>query len=132
MDQGFSCEGRTILIADDAYFIRHVVKKSIADLNFKNILEAETGREILDQYSRFHPDLVLMDIVMREMNGLETLEHLMREDPHARVIIVSAVDVPEILNDCISMGIVDFVVKPFQADDLRQAIRNSLDEAQAQ
>lgn len=123
-DAESSFANRTVLIADDAFFIRHIVKKAIAGLDFKNILEAETGVEILDLYRTHRPELVLMDIVMREMNGLETLEHLFREDPDARIIMVSAVDVPEILNECIGLGIADFVVKPFRADDLRQAIWN--------
>jgi len=116
----------TILIADDAYFMRHMIKKSLAPLKFGTIFEAETGKELLEIYGRSKVDLVIMDIIMNEMNGLETLARLKEEYPDAMTIIVSAVDVPDILNECIELGIEDFIVKPFKGEELCEAVRNSL------
>ncbi len=112
----------SIAIADDAHFIRFLVKKHLRELNFGEVFEAESGRELMEIYRREEPALVIMDIIMHEWNGLRTLDVLKSEYPEARVIILSAVDVPDILQECIDQGISDFIVKPFQRDTLLTSV----------
>ena len=121
-----SFEHCKLLIADDAYYARFLIKKYLAPLKFGQIYEAENGQEVIDLYPRVKPDLVLMDIIMRELNGLRTLEALMGLFPDARVIIISAIDMPDVLHECIELGIVDFLTKPFLQEEIIKAVSNAL------
>ena len=116
----------SLLLVDDSDYARFLARRSLEPLMPKAIHEARTGLQALALYRDHRPDLVLIDIVMEEMNGLITLKAIMSLDPGARTIMVSAVDVPEILNDCINQGILDFVVKPYTDEELRQAVLNAV------
>lgn len=115
-----------MLIADDAYFIRHTIKRHLRDLQFGDIYEAENGIELLRQYAIYHPDLVFMDIIMEQMNGLIALDRLMEKNPHARVIVISAVDIPDLIRECVHMGAFEFIVKPFTREKIVEAAYNAL------
>ncbi len=117
---------RSLLIADDAYFVRHIIKRHLSDLQFGDVYEAENGVELLKQYALYHPDLVLMDIIMEQMNGLIALDRLLERNPHARIIIVSAVDIPDLIRECVHIGAFEFIVKPFTREKLIEATHNAL------
>jgi len=121
------CTDKSVLIADDAYFIRYKIKSHIQPLKFSRIYEAENGEQALDLYRRHEPDLALVDIIMPDTRGPNHLEKLMTEFPEARVIVISAVDVPDFLQECIGMGITDFVTKPFTKEELLEAVEAALE-----
>jgi two-component system, chemotaxis family, chemotaxis protein CheY len=110
-----------LLIADDSYYVRYAVRRALRGVRFAEILETESGDECLRIYLQRRPALVLLDLVMHGLSGLDALKAILRADATARVIVVSAVDAPDLLRECIEAGVTDFVVKPFEDQDLRRA-----------
>lgn len=88
--------------------------------------EATNGRECLDRYRELPPDLVTLDIVMPELDGVESLRQLRQEHPDAAMVMVSAIDQKEKLSECIQLGARDFIVKPFDRDHLRSLFQRYL------
>lgn len=110
-----------ILVVDDAAFMRLRAAKLLTDAGYQ-VLEAENGRVAVDVYRRERPDAVLMDITMPDMDGLEALSEIRREDPSARVAMLTAMGQQAIVLDAIKRGARDFVVKPFAPDRVLAAV----------
>ena len=102
-----------ILTCDDAAFLRMQLKKLLVSNGHTVIGEAENGRACIDAYSRLRPDVVLMDITMPDMDGITATKEIMKLDPNAVIIMVSAMGVPEKVFEAIAAGAKDFVVKPY-------------------
>ncbi len=114
-----------VLIADDAAFIRMKLKKVLEELGLQ-VVEAANGLEAVKQYQERKPDLVLMDISMPEMDGLNALKAIMEADANARVVMVSALGQESIVMQALQIGAKDFVVKPFQPDQIKQVVQRWL------
>ncbi|MBX5466172.1 MAG: response regulator [Firmicutes bacterium] len=110
-----------ILVVDDAAFMRLRLRKLLEDQGH-TVVEAGNGREALDRYRAERPDLVLMDITMPEMDGIEAVRALTAEDPEARVVMVSALGQQAMVLAAIQAGAKDFIVKPFQPDRVLAAV----------
>lgn len=110
-----------ILVVDDAAFMRLRAAKLLSEAGYQ-VFEAENGRVAVDVYRREKPDAVLMDITMPEMDGLEALTEIRREDPSARVAMLTAMGQQAIVLDAIKRGARDFVVKPFSPDRVLAAV----------
>jgi two-component system chemotaxis response regulator CheY len=117
-----------VLLADDLYFMRMVQKEVLEPKGFKIVGEASTGTEAVDKYQELRPDIVVLDITMPEMNGLEAMKRIFNLDPEARIIICSAIGQQNLIVDAINSGIKDFIVKPFKPDRLLSAINKALKE----
>ena len=115
-----------ILIVDDANFMRMIVKDTLAPKGFEICGEAANGNEAVEKYRALRPDLVTMDITMREKDGLEAAREIMTNDPQARIIMVTALGQEKMLMDCLSIGVKDFVVKPFQPERMISAVQKAL------
>jgi two-component system chemotaxis response regulator CheY len=102
-----------LLVVDDATIMRKRIAGIAREAGWEIVAEAANGLEGLAMYRQHKPDLVTLDIVMPELDGVETLRQLRSEAPHARVVMVSAVDQRAKLRECITLGALDFVVKPF-------------------
>ncbi|HVP05652.1 MAG TPA: response regulator [Dehalococcoidia bacterium] len=113
-----------ILIADDSAFVRQRMSALLKAWGYE-IVEAEDGRQAVDLYSREQPDAVLLDITMPDLDGLQSLDLIMAQDPHARVAMVSAIGNKETIMKAIKAGAKDFVVKPFSPENIR-AVLNRL------
>ena len=111
----------TILIVDDAKFMRTLVKDALVPAGHEIIGEAENGNEAIELYRRLKPALVTMDITMREKDGIEAAEEILRNDPNARIIMVTALGQENLLTRAIKLGVRDFVVKPFPPERLQKA-----------
>lgn len=107
-----------LLVVDDALIMRAMIKDIARQAGWEIAGEAATGAEAVARYRELKPDLVTLDIVMPEMDGVEALRTIREEDPEARVVMVSAIDQRAKLTECIQLGARDFVVKPFD----RQAL----------
>lgn len=107
-----------LLVVDDALIMRAMIKDIARHAGWDIAGEAATGAEAVARYRELKPDLVTLDIVMPEMDGVEALRTIREEDPEARVVMVSAIDQRAKLTECIQLGARDFVVKPFD----RQAL----------
>jgi two-component system chemotaxis response regulator CheY len=104
---------KRVLIVDDAMIMRMRIKEIAKEAGWDVVGEATNGAEGIARYKELRPDLVTMDIVMPTMDGVSALRQLREECPEARVVMVSAVDQREKLTECIRLGVVDFIVKPF-------------------
>jgi two-component system, chemotaxis family, chemotaxis protein CheY len=112
----------TCLIVDDSAFMRFHLKR-LMDA-FDNVVahEAANGNEAVTEYARFKPDIVLMDIVMPGLGGIETVKQICEHDPSARVIMISSLSYHEKVEEALAAGAKCFVAKPVTTEQLRQAI----------
>ncbi|MGM8214479.1 response regulator [Bacillaceae bacterium W0354] len=115
-----------ILIVDDAAFMRMMIKDILEKNDFEVAGEAQDGVEAVDKYRELKPDLVTLDITMPEKDGISALKEIMAEDPSAKVIMCSAMGQQAMVIDAIQAGAKDFIVKPFQADRVLEAIKKVL------
>jgi two-component system chemotaxis response regulator CheY len=107
-----------LLVVDDAAIMRMRITGIAREAGWEIVAEATNGLEAVALYHQHHPDLVTLDIVMPELDGVEALRRLRTDDPAARVVMVSAVDQRAKLRECIGLGAIDFVVKPFDKERL--------------
>jgi two-component system chemotaxis response regulator CheY len=110
---------KRVLIVDDALIIRKRIKEIAEQSGWEVAGEAKNGEEAVALYAEKKPDLVTLDIVMPKLDGVTALKRLLKADPQARVVMISAVDQKEKLTECIQTGAVDFIVKPFDKAKLR-------------
>lgn len=118
-----------LLVVDDALIMRAMIKDVARDAGWEIAGEAATGAEAVARYRELKPDLVTLDIVMPEMDGVEALRTIRAEDPAARVVMVSAIDQRAKLTECIRLGARDFVVKPFDRQALGSLFQNLIPHA---
>ncbi|GEL06667.1 response regulator [Salisediminibacterium halotolerans] len=116
----------SVLIVDDAAFMRMMIKDILEKNDFNVVGEAADGQQAVDIYKEQSPDLVTMDITMPEMDGITALKEIRTHDPNANVIMCSAMGQQAMVIDAIQAGAKDFIVKPFQADRVLEAINKSL------
>jgi two-component system chemotaxis response regulator CheY len=114
------------MIVDDNAFMRNTIKGVLTQAGFDIAAEAADGAEAVSAYSNARPDLVTMDITMPNMDGVEALKELLRQDPGAKVVMVSAMGQESLVVEAVTAGAVDFVVKPFEADRVVDAINKAL------
>ncbi|MDA3130603.1 response regulator [Aliibacillus thermotolerans] len=116
----------SVLIVDDAAFMRMMIKDILEKNGYEVAGEAKDGKEAVELYQELNPDLVTMDITMPEMDGITALKEIKKLDPNAKVIMCSAMGQQAMVIDAIQAGAKDFVVKPFQADRVLEAINKTL------
>jgi two-component system, chemotaxis family, chemotaxis protein CheY len=112
----------SVLIADDAAFMRMMLKNVLTEAGFEVVGEAENGAVAVARYRELNPDLTTMDITMPEMDGLEALRAIRAVDPHAQVAMLTAMGQQAIVIEAIKSGARDFVVKPFEKDRVLAAV----------
>ncbi|TCP30319.1 two-component system chemotaxis response regulator CheY [Scopulibacillus darangshiensis] len=118
--------GQRILVVDDAAFMRMMIKDILTKNGFDIVGEAGDGLEAISKYEELRPDLVTLDITMPEMDGINSLKKIRGIDPQAKVIMCSAMGQQAMVIDAIQAGAKDFIVKPFQADRVIEAIKKTL------
>src|SRR6056297_612473 len=105
---------KKVLIVDDAAFMRLNLKNIIEEMGFKIIAEAENGKEGVEKYKEYKPDLVTMDITMPEMDGISATREIKNFDQSAQVLVCSAMGQQSLVIEAIEAGAKDFIVKPFE------------------
>jgi two-component system chemotaxis response regulator CheY len=118
-----------VLIVDDLQFIKIVLRDILEKSGFHVVGEASNGKQAISMYQERHPDVVLMDITMPDMDGLTALKKIKEIDPEARVIICSALGQQKLIVQAIQLGARDFIVKPFQPPRVISALKKALDLA---
>jgi len=118
----------SILIVDDAVFMRTVLKKMLAEEGYEVVGEASNGLEAIARAKELLPDVITLDITMPEMDGVTALPEIMKASPNSKVIMCSAMGQQPMVVEAIKNGARDFIVKPFQKTRVLQAIENVLDK----
>jgi two-component system chemotaxis response regulator CheY len=114
---------KRVLIVDDAAFMRYTIKAMIEKKEeYEVVGEAENGAIGVAKYKELAPDIVTMDITMPEMDGLQALKEIKKLDPHAKVLMVSAMGQEKLVKDSIISGAKGFIVKPFKEDKIMEAL----------
>ncbi|MGN0027466.1 MAG: response regulator [Clostridium sp.] len=114
---------KKVLIVDDAAFMRMMIKDILQKNGFEVVGEASNGIEAVNLYKKERPDVVTMDITMPDMDGIEAVKEIRAFDESAKIIMCSAMGQQSMVMDAIKSGAKDFIVKPFQADRVLEAIR---------
>jgi two-component system chemotaxis response regulator CheY len=121
---------KRIITVDDAPIIRLMIKDILVECGgYDVVAEGCNGREAVEKYKQFKPDLMTMDIIMPEMDGIQALEEILKFDPNAKVVMVTAIDQRESLMKAIRLGATDYIVKPFEADRVMSAVQKALGDA---
>ncbi|MBU0549112.1 MAG: response regulator [Candidatus Omnitrophica bacterium] len=118
-----------VLIVDDALFMRKMLSDILKKEGIEVCGEAENGKEAVDKYQQVKPDLVTMDIVMpkmEEIDGVAAVKEIMKIDPQAKIIMVSAMGQHSLVVEAIQAGAKDFVTKPFQPSRVIEAVKRVL------
>lgn len=118
-----------VLVVDDALFMRRMVSDILKKEGLEVCGEAENGKEAIDKYKELKPDLVTMDIVMpriEEIDGIGAVKEIMKADPQAKIIMVSAMGQHSLVVEAIQAGAKDFVTKPFQPSRVVEAFKRVL------
>jgi len=115
-----------ILIVDDAAFMRMMIKDVLIKNGFTIAGEAENGLKAVDKYKELDPELVIMDITMPEVDGIQAVKEIKKINPSAKIIMCSAMGQQAMVIEAIQAGAKDFIVKPFQAERIIEAVKKVL------
>ena len=116
-----------ILLVDDAAFMRMMVKDTLTKAGYTDLYEAADGLQAVETYAEIQPDLVIMDITMPNMDGLEALKAIKGKDPNAVVVMCSAMGQETMVIEAIKSGAKDFIVKPFKPDRILKTVSSIVD-----
>ena len=117
-----------VLIADDASFMRQMIRDIIEPEGFEVVGEASDGVEVIEKFKELHPDLVMMDIVMPKRSGIDALKGIVSMDPTAQVVMCSALGQETLVTEAIQAGAKDFIVKPFKPESVIATLRRTLEK----
>ena len=118
--------GHSVLVCDDAIFMRTMIADILSSAGYEVVGEAETGAQAVQKYRQLKPDLVTMDIVMPDMGGIDAVREICKDDPDAKILMCSAMGQQALVVEAIQAGAKDFVVKPFQPSRVLEAVQRVL------
>ena len=121
---------KRVLIADDASFMRQMIRDIIEPEGFEVVGEASDGMEVVEKYKKLRPDVVLMDIVMPKRSGIDAVRAIKAEDAGARVVMCSALGQDALVTEAIQAGARDFIVKPFKPDAVLATLAKVVEKAE--
>jgi len=117
-----------VLVADDAAFMRHMIKEIIEPEGFEVVREAADGVEAVEAFRELQPDVVTMDIVMPRSSGIDAVKKIVELDPKARIVMCSALGQETLVMEAIQAGAKDFIVKPFKPDAVLATLKKVLEK----
>ena len=115
-----------ILLADDLSFMRMVQKEILEEKGYLVVGEAADGIEAIEKYKTIKPDILILDITMPNMNGLDAMHKIFEIDKQAKIIMCSALGQQQLIVEAIKSGVKDFIVKPFKPERMLSAIEKAL------
>lgn len=118
-----------ILVCDDSAFMRMMLKKILTDNGHEVVAEAANGKEAVQAYRQFQPELTTMDITMPKMDGIEAVKLIHEENPLSRIIMVTAIGQRAVITDALKAGASDFIVKPFDPNQVIDTVNKILEES---
>ena len=117
-----------ILVADDASFMRQMIREIVESEGHEVVAEASDGIEAIEQFKNHHPDVVTMDIVMPRRSGIDAVKAILEFDPTARVVMCSALGQETLVTEALQAGAYDFIVKPFKPDSVINTLKAVLEK----
>lgn len=115
-----------IMLVDDASFMRMMLKNILVGSGYEVIGEAENGAKAIEQFKALKPDLVIMDIIMPEMGGIDAVREIVKTNPSAKILMCSSMGQQSLVVEAIQAGAKDFIVKPFQPSNVLEAVKKAL------
>ena len=119
---------KKILLVDDAAFMRKMIKDTLSKNGYTELYEAVDGADAVEKYNEIRPDLVIMDITMPNMDGLEALKAIRGKDSGANIVMCSAMGQESMVMDAVRSGAKDFIVKPFKGERIIKTVSSILGE----
>ncbi|NJM36964.1 MAG: response regulator [Akkermansiaceae bacterium] len=117
-----------LLIVDDSLIMRRAIERTLVSSVFTEIRMVSNGRLAVKEYENFMPDIVTMDITMPDMDGLTAVELIIRFDPNARILVVSALADKATAVEAVKRGASGFLLKPITSESLEEAIQDVISE----
>ncbi len=115
-----------ILVVDDAGFMRKMVQTHLNKAGYDTFIEGADGQQAVDLYRDQKPDLVIMDITMPNLDGIEALRQIKTDDPSAKIVMCSAMGQESMVMEAIKLGALDFIVKPFKQERIIETVSKIL------
>jgi len=117
-----------VLIADDASFMRQMIREIIEPEGYEVVGEATNGIEAVEQFEELHPDIVTMDIVMPKRSGIDAVKGILAKHPDAKIVMCSALGQETLVMEALQAGARDFIVKPFKPDSVISTLSKILEK----
>ncbi|MBI2711952.1 MAG: response regulator [Bdellovibrio sp.] len=117
---------KTVLVVDDIAFVRKTLTQILTDAQYQVVGEAADGNEAVNLFAKFKPDIVTMDLVMPNLSGIEATRKILRIDKNAKVVIISAMGQENLIMEAINVGVKDYILKPFVAEDIIRTLERAL------
>jgi two-component system chemotaxis response regulator CheY len=121
---------KRVLIADDASFMRQMIRDIIEPEGYEVVGEASDGVEVVEKFRELRPDLVMMDIVMPKRSGIDAVRTIRSEDASALIVMCSALGQETLVMEAIQAGAKDFIVKPFKPDSVVATLAKVVEKAE--
>lgn len=118
--------GYRVLAVDDSLLMHKTIARTLSDTEFELVAQAKDGQEGVDLFGELRPDVVLMDIVMPRLTGKQALKAILALEPSAKVIMISSLGTDDAVTECLQAGARRFIQKPFDSDQLLNAMRSVL------
>jgi len=120
-----------ILVADDASFMRQIIREILESEGHEIVAEASDGVQAVEEWKRHQPDVVTMDIVMPRRSGIDAVRAIAAIDASARIVMCSALGQETLVTEALQAGAADFIVKPFKPDSVLETLRRVLEKGDA-
>jgi two-component system chemotaxis response regulator CheY len=119
-------DAKRVLIVDDAVVMRMMIKGILSKNGYEVVGEAQNGVEAVEKYKALNPDLVTMDMVMPEMDGIAAVKQIVASDPEAKIIMCTSMGQQALVVEAIQAGAKSFITKPFQPPKMLETIQKVL------
>ena len=119
-----------VLIADDARFMRQLIRDIIEPEGYEVVGEAEDGRAVVEAFKQHNPDLVTMDVVMPKCSGIDAVKEILKINPSAKIAMVSALGQEQLVTEALQAGAADYIVKPFKPDAVLATLRKVAEKSE--
>lgn len=118
---------KRVLVVDDSLLMRRMIADTLIEGGWEVVAEAADGQEAVQKFAEFRPEAVTMDIVMPGTGGLVALEGILKIEPSAKVVVISALNQTKTISEAIRKGAHDFLAKPFMPEQLQETMAGCLE-----
>ncbi|SHK53206.1 response regulator [Hymenobacter psychrotolerans] len=119
-----------ILIVDDSFYMRTMLKNMLTDAGYEVVGEAANGQQALEMAASAKPDLITLDVILPDNTGLDVLKGIRQNDPEVKVVMCSAVGQEVIVNEALESGASAYIVKPFSEEKVLEIVSSALQTAE--